>query len=82
MAQAGYSHASQMRGPGFDPGSTRVGFMVDKEQLGKVFLRVLPFSPSVLFRQCSIPFFHLIMLLPFGQPGQNLGTFNNAVSFR
>jgi len=78
----GYSHVSQTRGPGFDPGSIHVGFMADKAPLGKVFLRVLPFHLSVLFRQCSILFFHLIILLPFGQPGQNLGTSNNAVPFR
>ena len=78
----GYSHVSQTRGHGFEPGAIRVGFMADKVPLGKVFLRVLPFTPSVLFRKCSIFFFHLKIMLPFGQPGQSLGTFNNAVSFR
>jgi hypothetical protein len=33
------------RGPGFAPGSIRVGFMVDKVALRQVFLRVLRFSP-------------------------------------
>jgi hypothetical protein len=30
---------------GFDPGSVRVGFVVDKVALGQVFLPVLRFSP-------------------------------------
>jgi hypothetical protein len=33
------------RRPGFDPGSVRVGFLLDKEALGQVFPRVLRFSP-------------------------------------
>jgi hypothetical protein len=33
------------RRPGFDPGSVRVGFVVDKVALGQVFLRALRFSP-------------------------------------
>jgi hypothetical protein len=33
------------RRPGFAPGSTHVGFVVDKVALGQVFLRVLRFSP-------------------------------------
>jgi hypothetical protein len=37
-------------GPGFAPGSTHVGFVVDKVALGQVFLRVLRFS-----RQYIIP---------------------------
>jgi hypothetical protein len=39
---------SQQR-PGFAPGSVHLGFMVEKEALGKVFLRVLRFHLSVLF---------------------------------
>jgi hypothetical protein len=33
------------RKPEFDPGSVRVGFLVDKVALGQVFSRVLRFSP-------------------------------------
>ena len=33
------------RRPGFDPGSVRVGFVVDKVALGQVFPRLLRFSP-------------------------------------
>jgi hypothetical protein len=33
------------RRPGFDPGSVRVGFVVDKVALGEVLPRVLRFSP-------------------------------------
>jgi hypothetical protein len=34
------------RRPGFTPGSVHVGFVVDKETLGQVILRVLQFSPA------------------------------------
>jgi hypothetical protein len=34
-----------LRRTGFHPGSVHVGFVVDKVVLGRVFLRVLRFSP-------------------------------------
>jgi hypothetical protein len=36
---------AQARRPLFDPGSVHVGFVLDKVALGKVFPRVLRFSP-------------------------------------
>jgi hypothetical protein len=42
------------RRPGFDPGSVHVGFVVDKEALAQIFLRVLRLSLSVAFHLCSI----------------------------
>jgi hypothetical protein len=38
-----YSHMFPTRGPGFDPGSGHVGFVVDKVALGQVFSKYFGF---------------------------------------
>jgi hypothetical protein len=43
-----------LRKPGFDPGSVRVGFVVDKVALGQVFPRVFVFPLSGSFHSFSI----------------------------
>ena len=77
-----YSHASQTRGSGVRFRVNPCGIYGGQSATGKGFSTSTTISPSVLFTQCSILFFHLIILLPFGEPGQNLGTFNNAAPLR
>jgi hypothetical protein len=36
------------RRPGFEPGSSHVGFVVDKEAVGQVFSRVLWILPTIV----------------------------------
>jgi hypothetical protein len=46
--------------PGFAPGSIHLGFVMDKVALGKVFLRVLRFSPvNISFHRRSPNLYHL-----------------------
>jgi hypothetical protein len=48
------------RRPGFELGSVRVGFVVDKVTLGQVFLQVVRFSPVIIFLTwLSILIYHL-----------------------
>jgi hypothetical protein len=48
------------RRPGFEPGSIHVGFMVNKVEMGQVFLRVLRFSPvDISFHRRSPNSYHL-----------------------
>jgi hypothetical protein len=47
------------RRPGFVPGSTSVGFVVDKVALGQVFLRVVRFSlVNISFHHRSTLIYH------------------------
>jgi len=55
--------------------SIHVGFVVDKAALGQVYLRVLRFLLSILFRHCST-FAFIYMLLLHGR--QKASTENNS----
>jgi hypothetical protein len=50
------------RRPGFDPGSTHVGFVVDKAALGQVSLRVLRFISEYFGFPLSISFHWCIII--------------------
>jgi hypothetical protein len=50
------------RRPGFDPGSGKVGFVVDKVAMGQVFSKYFGFPCQSLF--------HRIILHPHNHPGQ------------
>jgi len=55
---------------GFDLGSIRVGFVVEKVALGQVFLPVIRVSLSITFHQCSRLNFIMITLLSEVQKGE------------
>jgi len=57
--------------PGFSTVSGYMRFVVDKVAVGQALVRVLLFLMPVLFRQCSIIIFALILALSEGQAGES-----------
>lgn len=57
--------------PGFSTVSGYMGFVVDKVAVGQALVRLLLFMMPVLFRQCSIIIFIVILVLLEGQAGKS-----------
>jgi hypothetical protein len=58
------------RRPGFHAASVLVRLVMDKAELGQFFSEYFGLPLSVSFRQCSIPLFISMLLLPEGQMGE------------
>jgi hypothetical protein len=56
--------------PGFNTVSGCMRFMVDKVAVGRALVRVLLFPMSVLFHQCPIIIFIVILVLSEGQASE------------
>ena len=64
-------------GERFVSGPVHVGFMVDKVQLGKVFLRLLRFPPASVITLCSVLIL-LITLFLIKTSGPGLQTYKES----